>query len=215
MGGIMSLRVVTNAGTSSATKPTERLRVLRQFRWSSYPGYAGHRPPLAWVCREPLARLCGGSSAEEQTAALRAYTESALFQGTLEPPWARLVDGLVLGSAAFAQRLRREARGNAREQRALRTAAAAPAWAQIVRALEQAKGENWASFAERHGDWGRDAALWLGRRTGRMTLAQLGRATGGLDYAVVSKTLSRFSRRLSLDGSLREQLASLERQLSK
>lgn len=133
----------------------------------------------------------------------------------MEPPWSRVVDGWVLGSAAFAERLRREARGNAREQQALRRAGAVPDWARIVSALEQAKGESWASFAERHNDWGRDAALWLGRRAGRMSLAELGQAAGGLDYAVVSKTLARFGRRLGLDEVLREQVASLERQLSK
>ena len=68
---------------------------------------------------------------------------------------------------------------------------------------------------ERHGDWGRDASLWLGRRTGRMTLAQLGEAAGGLDYAVVSKSIARFGHRLSLDLGLRQQLVRLEQQLSK
>ena len=46
----------------------------------------------------------------------------------------------------------------------------------------------------------------LGRRTGRMSLAQLGKAAGGLDYAVVSKTIARFGRRLSLEVALREQV---------
>lgn len=211
-------RAASRAGLARGPAPelvAERLRVLREFRWSSYPGYAGYRPSLPWVCREPLARLCGGNTPDEQTAALRAYTETALLQGTLEPPWSRVVDSFVLGSAAFAQRLRREARGNAREQKALRSASAVPDWARIVSALEHAKGESWANFAERYGDWGRDAALWLGRRAGRMSLAQLGHAAGGLDYAVVSKSISRFGHRLCADASLREQLLSLEEQLSK
>ena len=32
-----------------------------------------------------------------------------------------------------------------------------------------------------HGDWGRDAALWLGRRAGRLRLAELGRLAGGME----------------------------------
>jgi hypothetical protein len=47
--------------------------------------------------------------------------------------------------------------------------------------------ENWPGFANRHGDWGRDAALWLGRRAGRLSLAGLGKFAGGLDYALASK----------------------------
>lgn len=193
----------------------ERLRTLREYRWSSYPGYAGYRPALAWVWQEPLAGLCGGKSLAEQRAALRAYTEGAVRQGGVEPPWKQVVDGLALGSTAFAQQVRREARGNAREQRALRGLVKAATWAQIVDALEHAKGERWAGFANRHGDWGRDAALWLGRRVGRLGLTELGQLAGGLDYAVVSKALARFGRRLALDGALSEQLAAIENQLSK
>jgi hypothetical protein len=177
---------------------------------SSYPGYAGYSQPLPWVWRELLARLCGGNSPEQRCAALRAYTESAVRQGRLEPPWARLVDGIVLGSATFARSLRQESRGNAREQKCLRTPGGAT-WAQIVSALEASKAESWADFANRHGDWGRDAALWLGRRAGRLRLAQLGKLNlaGGLDYAVVSKAIASFARRLAADTALAKQLVHL------
>lgn len=213
-----SARAASGAGVGARPKPelvAERLRTLRDFRWSSYPGYAGYRPPLAWVWRQPLAGLCGGRTPKEQSAALRGYTEGALRQGTVEPPWSRVVDGIVLGSAAFAQRLRREARGNRREQKALRGAQPAPGWPDIVSALEEAKGESWKDFAERHGDWGRDAALWLGRRAGRMRLVELGKRAGGLDYAVVSKAIARFGQRLRLEAPLRKQLTALQHQLSK
>jgi hypothetical protein len=32
---------------------SERLRTLREYRWSSYGGYAGYGAPLACVCAEP------------------------------------------------------------------------------------------------------------------------------------------------------------------
>ena len=129
--------------------------------------------------------------------------------------FSRVVEGLALGSAAFAQRLKREARGNAREQKSLRAVPGTASWPQIVLALERAKGEDWGSFAERHGDWGRDAVLWLGRRVGRLSLAELGKLAGGLDYAVVSKAIARFSQRLVSDTALRAQMAVLQNQLSK
>jgi uncharacterized protein (DUF2062 family) len=47
-------------------------------------------------------------------------------------------------------------------------------WPDIISALEQVKGEKWEEFSPRHGDWGRYAALWLGRRRGRYTLSDLG-----------------------------------------
>src|SRR5437867_12217435 len=49
-------------------------------------------------------------------------------------------------------------------------------------------------FSGRHGDWGRDAALWLGRRQGRLKLAELGQSVGGMDYATVGKAIIRFAR---------------------
>lgn len=211
-------RAGSRAGLASgpaAELLAERLRVLREFRWSSYRGYAGYSVPLAWVWGEPLSRLCGGRTPQEQRAALRAYTEQAVLQGGVEPPWERVVDGIALGSQAFAQRLRREARGNAREQKSLRPAGPATTWPQIVSALEQAKEERWTHFVNRHGDWGRDASLWLGRRAARLRLAELGKLAGGLDYAVVSKAIARFGRRLSLDGVLREQVTAIQTQLSK
>ena len=162
-----------------------------------------------------MACLCGGNNPEEWCAALRAYTEGAVHQGGVEPPRERLVDGMVLGSRAFAQRLRREACGDAREQKSLRGAPRVVAWPEIVCALEQAKGQSWADFVDRHGDWGRDAALWLGRRMGRLSLAELGRLAGGLDYAVVSKAIARFSRRLVCDVVLRGRAAEIQSQLSK
>lgn len=67
----------------------------------------------------------------------------------------------------------------------------------------------------RHGDWGRDAALWLGRRAARLKLVELGRLVGGVDYAVVSKAISRFSGRLASEEWLSEKLTRIQNQLSK
>ena len=166
---------------------SERLRVLREYRWSSYRGYAGYGAPLGWVCTEPLSRLCGGVNDSERRAALRAYTEQPVRQGTVECPWDRLVAGLVLGTEAFARSLKPGLRIKKREQRQARQLAPAVAWPEIVSALEQARGEKWAEFSARHGDWGRDAAL--------------------------SVAVRRFAQRLAGDAKLRRQLGTIERRM--
>jgi hypothetical protein len=183
--------------------------------WRKGSGYAGYRPPLAWVWRQPLARFCGGNSPQQQCAAIRNYTDGALLQGGVEPPWAPMLGGLALGGEAFAQRLSGEARGNPREQPSFRSAPKTSAWPSILSALERAKGESWSSFAERHGGWGRAAALWLGRRTARLHFAELGKLARGWDYAVVSKAFARFGRRLEADPRLREEIAAILDRLSK
>jgi hypothetical protein len=161
-----------------------RLQKLREYRWSSYRGYAGYGRALVWVCQEPLDRLCGGVNSSERRAALREYTEAPVRQGAVERPWDRLVAGLVLGSETFARSLRQKLRGNRREQKEFRALAQPVRWSAITSALEEAKGESWDSFRNRHGGWRRDAALWLGRRRGRLSLAQLGEAAGNDDWEV-------------------------------
>ncbi len=192
----------------------ERLRRLREFRWSSYRAYAGYGGGAGWLWREPLDRLCGGKTPGQRRAALRAYTEEPVRQGGVERPWERLVGGLVLGSVAFARALRRSVGGNPREQPALKQMAPRTTWAEIVRALEQLRGQGWEQFCRRHGDWGRDAALWLGRRRGGYRLGELGEWAGGMDYAAVGQAVSRFGKRLEHDRALRRQVAEIERLLS-
>ena len=210
-------RSVAYAGT--VPKPDSqiidrRLKVLREFRWSSYRGYAGYCAPLGWVYRHSLAILCGGNTEAEQRVAFRGYTEEAIKQGGLPSPWERLVGGMVLGSEAFARQLRQALRGNGREQTALKSLSPHVEWSAIIAALERAKGEAWDQFSRRHGDWGRDGALWLGRRQGRLSLAELGRLAGGMDYAAVGQAVSRFGRRLDNEASLRRELSRIETQLS-
>jgi hypothetical protein len=198
----------------SARLVAERLSRLREFRWSSYRAYAGYGTGAGWLWRQPLDRICGGKSESERRAALRQYTEQPVRQGTLERPWDRLVAGLVLGTEAFARQLYDRVRANAREQPAVRRLAKRLEWEQIVGALEQTRGERWTEFSARHGDWGRDAALWLGRKRGRYTLSQLGQLAGGMDYAAVGQAVSRFGKRLVNTPALRKSLAKIERQLS-
>jgi putative transposase len=104
-------RPAARAGLGNAPAPqliAERLRRLREYRWSSYRAYAGYGAAAPWLQRDPVGRLCGGRSRQEQQRALRQYTEQAVRQGGIEPPWSRLVGGLVLGTEAFAQALLRQ-----------------------------------------------------------------------------------------------------------
>ena len=58
-------------------------------------------------------------------------------------------------------------------------------WKEIVQAVERLKDEQWEILSKRHGDWGRDAVLWLGRYAGRMRLAELAALVGNCDYTTV------------------------------
>ena len=57
----------------------------------------------------------------------------------------------------------------------------------------------WEAFSERHGDWGRDLALLLGRKRCGLKLAELGQLAVGLDYVRVSTAIRRLEQRVGPD----------------
>ena len=79
--------------------------------------------------------------------------------------------------------------------------------------VEAAKGEQWDAFCDRRGDWGRDVALWLGRRHCGLTLRELGKEAEA-DYQAVSKAVIRMRRRMVEDRRLRRLVNEIETSLS-
>ncbi len=198
----------------SAELVAARLKALRQYKWSSYPAYAGYARAPEWLSLELLGKLWGGRSRKERQRAVRKHTEEAIREGMPASPWERLTGGVVLGSEAFAQRLCQGLKGNARKQPGMRRLGRSVSWERIVRAVESIKGEEWESFRDRHGDWGRDVALWLGRREGRLTLAELAELAGGLHYTAAGTAVSRLGKRLSANKKLSRIVARCRTQLS-
>ena len=125
-----------------------------------------------------------------------------------------MVAALVLWTAAYLRSLRRQVAGNPRKQRQLQRLISPVSWARISAVVEPAKDERWGEFSGRHGDWGRDAALWLGRGAGRFSLAQLGELAGGMDCAAMGQAVSRFDKRRIKEPSLWRQMKHMKAQLS-
>jgi hypothetical protein len=48
--------------------------------------------------------------------------------------------------------------------------------------VEKVKADRWEGFRDRYGDWGRDLALYLGKKGFGIKLRDLGQAAGGMDY---------------------------------
>jgi REP element-mobilizing transposase RayT len=197
-----------------ARQVAERLQRLLEYRWSSYRGYIGKEKPPTWLTVGTVRGKVGGRGRAEQAAAYRRYVEKAVREGLTESPWERLEAGVVLGGARFVERMRRQLRGDAREQPQLRQMQSRPSWEQVVAAVEKVKGERWESFRDRYGDWGRDLALYVGRRRAGLRLRELAQAAGGLDYGSAAGAVQRFTRRLPTDRSLRKLLAEVEREIS-
>jgi hypothetical protein len=138
-----------------------------------------------------------------------------LIPATSESPWERLTAGLLLGSQDFVRRTKAQLRGNQREQPALRRLRERSTWGDVVRVIELIKREPWDSFRDRHGDWGRNAALWLARHHCGMTLQELGAAAGGIDYVTVSLAVRRLEQRARRDRQLAATLRNAEKTIEK
>jgi hypothetical protein len=57
---------------------------------------------------------------------------------------------------------------------------------------------------------GRDAALWLTRKHGRLTLRELGQLVDGISYAMAAQAISRFSKRLECNSDVRAKVRTIE-----
>ena len=185
----------------------ERLEVLREYRWSSYRAYVGLEAATGWlVCGELLGRIGGRRAGWQKT--YRRYVEEALREG-LPAPWEQLKGQVILGELEFVKSLEEELRGDRREQPSLHQLEERPGWPEIVKAVEALKREKWEQFRDRRGDWGRDVALYLGRKQGGLRLRQLG-GLAEVDYGSVSMALQRFERRLQQDPQLARYLRQAE-----
>ena len=70
-------------------------------------------------------------------------------------------------------------------------------------------------YAYSYGDWGRDVVLWAARRYSGLTLAELGREAGGLDYSAVALAIRRVKGRADSDRELRRAMRRIEQQSTK
>ena len=78
--------------------------------------------------------------------------------------------------------------------------------------MERIKGEKWASFRDRYGDWGRNLVLWAGRLYGGLTLAELGKQAGGVDYSAVAMGIRRVEWLALTDRKLKSTMKSVAQQ---
>ena len=70
--------------------------------------------------------------------------------------------------------------------------------------------EKWADLRDRHGDWGRDLAIYLGRKRCQYKLAQLAELAG-VDYGSVGMVVKRFGARLAADAELKGLAGEVEK----
>jgi REP element-mobilizing transposase RayT len=180
----------------------ERLEKLRSYPWSSFRAYAGYDRAVEWLSSEEALGRAGG------VAGYRHLAEEKAGRDLDESFWSQLKWGLVLGGESFACKVRAQIEAK-REHSGRRALRGRCSWAEVVRAVEKARGEPWAQFAGRRGDPGLAMALYVARRCTGLTLRALGEAAGGMDYTAVGMAIKRFEQRLAKEKALRGMIERL------
>jgi REP element-mobilizing transposase RayT len=207
-----------NLGVAADPEPEvvkARIACLRRHRWSSYPAYAGRAKRPDWLtCEELWRRARRGDEAPERS--YRRLVEGRLGGGfrDVEAFGERLKGLLAVGPESFMERLRGLARGDRRTQPALRRWRRLMPFERVAGAVAATKGEPWDAFRDRHGDDGRDMALWLGRRHCGLTLGELGVAVGNASAAAVGSAVRRMDRLRLANAGIRRRLAEAEAHLT-
>jgi len=197
----LGLRKVENAEEAA-----ERLAVLRGHRWSTYGCYAGHAASPEWLKMDVILERAGGADERERKVRYRGKMEEYVRGGYEEDRAQRLRNRLAVGADEFIQVMKRSVGVIGRESPKKRELRRRASFDEVVKAVEEEKGEAWAAFLTRRGDWGRDMALYIAREKTGMTLRELGQAAGGMDYAAVSEAVRRLKGRLKKDAALRNAL---------
>jgi REP element-mobilizing transposase RayT len=177
----------------------QRLAALREHRWSSYRAYVGLAAQPKWLECEPTLEL-GGGKAEARRRKYREYVENQLRQGAALEPWTELRDRLFLGSIEFVRQAKAATRGQfGKAAIGAKWLREPVSWDEVIAAVEKARGQKWDDFKERHGDRGRDLALYLARRATVLTAAALAKAVGLNGSAQVSMAVKRYAAALRKD----------------
>ena len=122
--------------------------------------------------------------------------------------WDNVFQQVCLGTREFLQGLL-EKEG---KQRELKTQCKRPTVEQIKEAVARVRKEPWQAFASKHGDWGRDTALYLANEMSGQALRELGQAFG-VSRSGVCVASRRIKERAVTDAQLRKLLEATEKLL--
>jgi len=187
--------------------PGERRERLRNFGWSSYQGYAGLGKSWPFIDEEMVLGELGGPS-RDRPIRYRRFVEEGLLSD-IANPFQAVQWQTILGSESFGQKVLDRLQGGMDKRREVSSKirvsmAAAP------EGILAMVGKKYGIKPERllqRGEWGlaaRNLAMWLVWERCELSLGEIGKLFGGLDYAAVAQRIRRA--RLSLSPRARQRL---------
>ena len=185
-----------------------RVQMLNSYRWSSYPAYIGKVKKPEWLSTDFIHELFGMEPVHSFRAAYRRQLEGMAALGKWEVSWKESVKASVLhGPEKFVMAMLAELKGDRREQRAIREKERLRLeWPKILEAIATVWKGPWEVISAQRGNGAVGLAYYLGQRHAGITLRELGRHMGEVEYPAVSVAIARFEERLKTDRSLQKRL---------
>ena len=193
----------------------ERLRTLREYKWSSYRSYAGYEQRPEWLTTGKLLLRASGNNMAERQKRYRQEACKIIREGVEESFLERLREEIALGGEEFRKRIRKLIRVSGRECACKRQARQRCSFEDVLKAVEELKAEEWSKFSGHRGDWGKGLVLWGARKHCGLTLAQIGEKAGGMDYTAVAMAIRRFENRATKERKIRNYQRYVEEQCEK
>jgi len=186
----------------------KRIEKLRGYKWSSYCCYAGFAVKPGWLHTDEIIRRAGGKGK------YRKSVECILSSGADPAQFESLRGRLAIGSVDFIEKSKKLAGKVTREHPERKLVRSLVSFDRIVELVEKEKREEWASFCERHGDWGRDAVLYLARQRSGLTYPEICERAGIENYKAAEKAVERFRKRMQKDRDMRRVIERCLAQMS-
>ena len=164
----------------------KRLDKLSKYEWSSYRAYAGYAGKPRWLHTETILKQSGGR--ERYRKGVEAHVTRGADPGGFECLRGRV----AIGTTAFVKRVKKLVGKVTKEQPDRKFIARRVSFERIVEIVEKENGEKWEEFSRRYGDHGRNLVLYLSRMRSGLTLAEIGKEAGGIEYKTVGKAVKRF-----------------------
>lgn len=191
--------------------PVERRKRLREWCWSSYPGYGGLRKSESWIVEERILGEMGGRG-QGVRLRYRRFVEEGLLR-EMESPLEAVQWQTALGKEDFLQGIkdRLESRKEeGREVPALRQLRSHAPWESILKCVGKAYRVPEEELLRRggRGNEGRGVAMVLVWDSCGMSLREVGALFGDAGYTAVAQMIGR-TREKDGKGELKFKLAQL------
>jgi hypothetical protein len=192
-----------------------RVEVLNSYRWSSYPAYVGKLKKPDWLSTESIRQLFGSGPVESFRSAYRRQLEEMADLGKWEEGWKESIKASVLHrTEEFVAGMLKELKGDRREQTGMRDKERLSLeWSRIVAAIEKVWEAPWEVISRQRGNGAVGLAYYLGQRYAGMTLRELGKHMGEVEYPAVSVAIARFENRLKTERLLQHRVKQIEKLL--